>query len=132
MKSLPSPQHKRSMPKLIDGLINSSKPSDVLSWDYDVWTDGLSHANNATADRGELHAIYANGAGTSGTLNKDAILAVDGSINGVMKAVDGGVITNFGELNALRTSTGQSGDWHAGKRRDGNQQRDDQLRAVYR
>ena len=94
--------------ELIDGLINSSKPSDVLSWDYDVWTDGLSHANNATADRGELHAIYANGAGTSGTLNKDAILAVDGSINGVMKAVDGGVITNFGELNALRTSTGQS------------------------
>ena len=94
--------------ELIDGLINSSKPSDVLSWDYDVWTDGLSHANNATADRGELHAIYANGAGTSGTLNKDAILAVDGSINGVMKAVDGGVITNFGELNTLRTSTGQS------------------------
>lgn len=94
--------------ELIDGLINSSKPSDVLSWDYDVWTDGLSHANNATADRGELHAIYANGAGTSGTLNKDAILAVDGSINGVMKAVDSGVITNFGELNALRTSTGQS------------------------
>lgn len=94
--------------ELIDGLINSSKPSDVLSWDYDVWTDGLSHVNNATAGRGELHAIYANGAGTSGTLNKDAILAVDGSINGVMKAVDGGVITNFGELNALRTSTGQS------------------------
>ncbi|SUX75026.1 Type V secretory pathway, adhesin AidA [Citrobacter freundii] len=94
--------------ELIDGLINSSKPSDVLSWDYDVWTDGLSHTNNATAGRGELHAIYANGAGTSGTLNKDAILAVDGSINGVMKAVDGGVITNLGELNALRTSTGQS------------------------
>lgn len=94
--------------ELIDGLINSSKPSDVLSWDYDVWTDGLSHVNNATAGRGELHAIYANGAGTSGTLNKDAILAVDGSINGVMKAVDSGVITNFGELNALRTSTGQS------------------------
>lgn len=94
--------------ELIDALINSSKPSDVLSWDYDVWTDGLSHSNNATAGRGELHAIYANGADTSGTLNKDAIIAVDGSINGVMKAIDGGVITNLGELNALRTSTGQS------------------------
>ncbi|MBU5603196.1 autotransporter outer membrane beta-barrel domain-containing protein, partial [Citrobacter sp. S55_ASV_140] len=52
--------------------------------------------------------IYANGAGTAGTLNKDAMIAVDGSINGVMKAIDGGVITNQGELNALRTSTGQS------------------------
>lgn len=93
---------------LIDSLINSSKPADVLSWDYEVWTDGESHTNNATAGRGELHAIYANGAGTSGTLNKDAIIAVDGSINGVMKAIDGGVITNLGELNALRTSTGQS------------------------
>lgn len=94
--------------ELIDGLINSSKSSDVLTWDYDVWTDGLSHSNNATAGRGELHAIYANGAGTSGTLNKDAIIAVDGSINGVMKSLSGGVITNLGELNALRTSTGQS------------------------
>lgn len=94
--------------ELIDGLINSSKSSDVLTWDYDVWTDGLSHSNNATAGRGELHAIYANGAGTSGTLNKDAIIAVDGSINGVMKSLNGGVITNLGELNALRTSTGQS------------------------
>lgn len=93
---------------LIDSLINSSKPADVISWNYDVWTDGESHTNNATAGRGELHAIYANGAGTSGTLNKDAIIAVDGSINGVMKAIDGGVITNLGELNALRTSTGQS------------------------
>lgn len=94
--------------ELIDNLLTSSKPGDILSWDYDVWTDGLSHTNNATAGRGELHAIYANGAGTSGTLNKDAIIAVDGSINGVMKAIDGGVITNLGELNALRTSTGQS------------------------
>lgn len=94
--------------ELIDDLINSSKPSDVLTWDYDVWTDGLSHSNNATAGRGELHAIYANGAGTTGTLNQDAIIAVDGSINGVMKAIDGGVINNLGQLNALRTSTGQS------------------------
>ncbi|HAU5664176.1 TPA: autotransporter outer membrane beta-barrel domain-containing protein [Citrobacter freundii] len=93
---------------LIENLLTSGKPADILSWDYDVWTDGLSHTNNATAGRGELHAIYANGAGTSGTLNKDAIIAVDGSINGVMKAIDGGVITNLGELNALRTSTGQS------------------------
>ncbi|EMO6635767.1 autotransporter outer membrane beta-barrel domain-containing protein [Citrobacter freundii] len=93
---------------LIENLLTSGKPADILSWDYDVWTDGLSHTNNATAGRGELHAIYANGAGTSGTLNKDAIIAVDGSINGVMKAVNGGVITNLGELNALRTSTGQS------------------------
>lgn len=94
--------------ELIENLLTSGKPADILSWDYDVWTDGLSHTNNATAGRGELHAIYANGAGTSGTLNKDAIIAVDGSINGVMKAIDGGVITNLGELNALRTSTGQS------------------------
>ncbi|HAU5790920.1 TPA: autotransporter outer membrane beta-barrel domain-containing protein [Citrobacter freundii] len=93
---------------LIEYLLTSGKPADILSWDYDVWTDGLSHTNNATAGRGELHAIYANGAGTSGTLNKDAIIAVDGSINGVMKAINGGVITNLGELNALRTSTGQS------------------------
>lgn len=93
---------------LIENLLTSGKPADILSWDYDVWTDGLSHTNNATAGRGELHAIYANGAGTSGTLNKDAIIAVDGSINGVMKAINGGVITNLGELNALRTSTGQS------------------------
>ncbi|HBB4142961.1 TPA: autotransporter outer membrane beta-barrel domain-containing protein [Escherichia coli] len=93
---------------LIENLLTSVKPADILSWDYDVWTDGLSHTNNATAGRGELHAIYANGAGTSGTLNKDAIIAVDGSINGVMKAINGGVITNLGELNALRTSTGQS------------------------
>ncbi|WP_341516586.1 autotransporter outer membrane beta-barrel domain-containing protein [Citrobacter gillenii] len=92
---------------LIDGLINSSTPSDKLTWDYDVWTDGESHINNATAARGELHAIYANGAGTSGTLSKDAIIAVEGSIKGVMKAADGGVITNLGALNALRTSTGQ-------------------------
>ncbi|HGY3701467.1 TPA: autotransporter outer membrane beta-barrel domain-containing protein [Citrobacter freundii] len=94
--------------ELIENLLTSGKPADILSWDYDVWTDGLSHTNNATAGRGELHAIYANGAGTSGTLNKDAIIAVDGSINGVMKAINGGVITNLGELNALRTSTGQS------------------------
>lgn len=93
---------------LIENLLTSGKPADILSWDYDVWTDGLSHTNNATAGRGELHAIYANGAGTSGTLNKDAIIAVDGSINGVMKAINGGIITNLGELNALRTSTGQS------------------------
>lgn len=93
---------------LIENLLTSGKPADILSWDYDVWTDGLSHTNNATAGRGELHAIYANGAGTSGTLNKDAIIAVDGSINGVMKAINGGGITNLGELNALRTSTGQS------------------------
>ncbi|HAW7297036.1 TPA: autotransporter outer membrane beta-barrel domain-containing protein [Escherichia coli] len=93
---------------LIENLLTSGKPADILSWDYDVWTDGFSHTNNATAGRGELHAIYANGAGTSGTLNKDAIIAVDGSINGVMKAINGGVITNLGELNALRTSTGQS------------------------
>ena len=93
---------------LIENLLTSGKPADILSWDYDVWTDGLPHTNNATAGRGELHAIYANGAGTSGTLNKDAIIAVDGSINGVMKAINGGVITNLGELNALRTSTGQS------------------------
>lgn len=92
---------------LIDGLINSSTPSDKLTWDYDVWTDGESHTNNATAARGELHAIYANGTGTSGTLSKDAIIAVEGSIKGVMKAADGGVITNLGALNALRTSTGQ-------------------------
>ena len=119
--------------ELIDGLINSSKPSDVLSWDYDVWTDGLSHANNATADRGELHAIYANGAGTSGTLNKDAILAVDGSINGVMKAVDGGGYHKLWRTERITNVYGaEPGDWHAGKRRDGNQQRDDQLRAVYR
>ncbi|MDM2943033.1 autotransporter outer membrane beta-barrel domain-containing protein [Citrobacter sp. Cm038] len=94
--------------ELIENLLTSGKPADILSWDYDVWTDGLSHTNNATAGRGELHAIYANGAGTSGTLNKDAIIAVDGSINGVMKAINGGIITNLGELNALRTSTGQS------------------------
>ncbi|MDT0638614.1 autotransporter outer membrane beta-barrel domain-containing protein [Citrobacter werkmanii] len=94
--------------ELIDDLLTSGKSSDVISWDYDVWTDGESHSNNTTADRGELHAIYANGAGTAGTLNKDAMIAVDGSINGVMKAIDGGVITNLGELNALRTSTGQS------------------------
>ncbi|HDW3531573.1 TPA: autotransporter outer membrane beta-barrel domain-containing protein [Citrobacter freundii] len=94
--------------ELIENLLTSGKPADILSWDYDVWTDGLSHTNNATAGRGELHAIYANGAGTSGTLNKDAIIAVDGSINGVMKAINGEVITNLGELNALRTSTGQS------------------------
>ncbi|HGY3716309.1 TPA: autotransporter outer membrane beta-barrel domain-containing protein [Citrobacter gillenii] len=92
---------------LIDGLINSSTPSDELTWDYDVWTDGESHINNATAARGELHAIYANGAGTSGTLSEHAIIAVEGSIKGVMKAADGGVITNLGALNALRTSTGQ-------------------------
>lgn len=94
--------------ELIDDLLTSGKSSDVISWDYDVWTDGESHSNNTTAERGELHAIYANGAGTAGTLNKDAMIAVDGSINGVMKAIDGGVITNQGELNALRTSTGQS------------------------
>lgn len=94
--------------ELIDDLLTSGKSSDVISWDYDVWTDGESHSNNTTAERGELHAIYANGAGTAGTLNKDAMIAVDGSINGVMKAIDGGVITNLGELNALRTSTGQS------------------------
>lgn len=94
--------------ELIDDLLTSGKSSDVISWDYDVWTDGESHSNNTTADRGELHAIYANGAGTAGTLNKDAMIAVDGSINGVMKAIDGGIITNLGELNALRTSTGQS------------------------
>lgn len=92
----------------IDSLINSSKSSDELTWDYKVWTDGESHINNATAARGELHAIYANGAGTTGTLNKEAIIAVDGSINGVMKAIDGGVINNLGELNALRSSGGQS------------------------
>lgn len=92
----------------IDSLINSSKSSDKLTWDYKVWTDGESHINNATAARGELHAIYANGAGTTGTLNKEAIIAVDGSINGVMKAIDGGVINNLGELNALRSSGGQS------------------------
>ena len=92
----------------IDSLINSSQPSDELTWDYKVWTDGESHINNATAARGELHAIYANGAGTTGTLNKEAIIAVDGSINGVMKAIDGGVINNLGELNALRSSGGQS------------------------
>ncbi|EPJ3205953.1 autotransporter outer membrane beta-barrel domain-containing protein [Citrobacter freundii] len=92
----------------IDSLINSSQPSDELTWDYKVWTDGESHTNNATAARGELHAIYANGSGTTGTLNKEAIIAVDGSINGVMKAIDGGVINNLGELNALRSSGGQS------------------------
>ncbi|ECF2500798.1 hypothetical protein E1911_24180, partial [Salmonella enterica subsp. enterica serovar Virchow] len=46
---------------LIGKLIDSQKPSDELTWDYDVWTDSLSHSNNATAGRGELHAIYANG-----------------------------------------------------------------------
>lgn len=94
--------------EIIDGLLSSGKPSDVITWEYHVWTDGLSHTNNTTAPRGELHAVYANGAGTSGTLNQDAVLAVDGSIEGVMKATDGGVITNLGALNALRTSTGMS------------------------
>lgn len=54
----------------------------------------------------------------------DAIIAVDGSINGVMKAIDGGVINNLSQLNALRTHwIVESEDWHAGKRRYGNQQR---------
>lgn len=94
--------------ELIENVLSSGKKSDVITWDYDVWTDGLSHTNNTTAGRGELHAIYANGAGTTGTLNQGAMIAVDGSINGVMKAIDGGVITNLGELNALRSSGGQS------------------------
>ena len=34
---------------LIENLLTSGKPADILSWDYDVWTDGLSHTNNATA-----------------------------------------------------------------------------------
>lgn len=93
--------------QLIDSVMKKSENGALLTWDYDVWTDGLAHNNNATAAMGELHAIYANGQGTSGTLAKDAILAVDGSINGAMKARDGGTILNLGSLNALRTSTGQ-------------------------
>uniref|UniRef100_UPI0005CA51A2 hypothetical protein n=1 Tax=Citrobacter amalonaticus TaxID=35703 RepID=UPI0005CA51A2 len=63
--------------------------------------------NNTTAATGELHAIYANGLGTTGTLVAGATLAVDGSINGAMKADGGGSVVNEGALNVLRTSTGQ-------------------------
>ncbi|AST78865.1 TPA: autotransporter outer membrane beta-barrel domain-containing protein [Citrobacter farmeri] len=92
---------------LINQLLTSSTNADLLTWDYDVWTDGLAHTNNATAGTGELHAIYANGQDTTGTLAQGAILAVDGSINGAMKADGGGSVLNEGALNVLRTSTGQ-------------------------
>ncbi|WET39597.1 autotransporter outer membrane beta-barrel domain-containing protein [Citrobacter enshiensis] len=93
---------------LIDDLLKSDQAADSVNWDYDVWTDGLAHNNNATAGSGELHAVYANGQGTTGTIQDGSILAVDGSINGVMKASGGGVINNQGQLNALRTSGGLS------------------------
>lgn len=93
---------------LINGLLSSSTNGDILSWDYDVWVDGLAHTNNTTEGSGELHAIYANGQETSGTLAKDATLAVDGSINGAMKAIDGGTLVNEGALSVLRTSTGKA------------------------
>lgn len=92
---------------LINQLLTSSTNADLLTWDYDVWTDGQAHTNNTTAATGELHAIYANGQGTTGTLVAGATLAVDGSINGAMKADGGGSVVNEGALNVLRTSTGQ-------------------------
>ncbi|MDE5205845.1 hypothetical protein PYX06_11755 [Citrobacter amalonaticus] len=88
-------------------MLTSSTNADLLTWDYDVWTDGEAHINNTTAGRGELHAIYANGEGATGTLAAGATLAVDGSINGAMKADSKGSVVNDGNLNVLRTSTGQ-------------------------
>lgn len=93
---------------LISSVLQSDTATGTVDWEYKVWTDGLSHTNNATLQNTELHAIYAHGAGASGTLTQDSVLAVDGSINGVMKAIEGAVITNQGSLNALRTSKGHS------------------------
>ena len=93
---------------LISSVLQSDTATGTVDWEYKVWTDGLSHTNNATLQNTELHAIYAHGAGASGTLTQDSVLAVDGSINGVMKATEGAVITNQGSLNALRTSKGHS------------------------
>lgn len=92
---------------LINQLLTSGTNADLLTWDYDVWTDGQAHTNNTTAATGELHAIYANGQGTTGTLVAGTTLAVDGSINGAMKADGEGSIVNEGALNVLRTATGQ-------------------------
>lgn len=94
--------------KLIISVLQSDTVTGSVDWKYQVWKDGQSHTNNATIGNTELHAVYAHGAGATGTVTKDSVLAVDGSINGVMKGTDGAVITNQGSLNALRTSTGHS------------------------
>ncbi len=94
--------------KLITSVLQSDTVTGSVDWKYQVWKDGKSHDNNATIGNTELHAVYAHGAGATGTVTKDSVLAVDGSINGVMKGTDGAVITNQGSLNALRTSTGHS------------------------
>lgn len=93
---------------LISSVLQSDTVTGSVDWQYQVWKDGKSHTNNATIGNTELHAVYAHGAGATGTVTKDSVLAVDGSINGVMKGADGAVITNQGSLNALRTSTGHS------------------------
>nr|WP_153879367.1 autotransporter outer membrane beta-barrel domain-containing protein [Citrobacter freundii] len=94
--------------KLINSVLKSDTVTGSVDWQYQVWKDGKSHTNNATIGNTELHAVYAHGAGATGTVTKESVLAVDGSINGVMKGTDGAVITNQGSLNALRTSTGHS------------------------
>ncbi|MFQ0832450.1 autotransporter outer membrane beta-barrel domain-containing protein [Citrobacter gillenii] len=94
--------------KLISSVLKSDTVTGSVDWQYQVWKDGKSHTNNATIGNTELHAVYAHGAGATGTVTKESVLAVDGSINGVMKGTDGAVITNQGSLNALRTSTGHS------------------------
>lgn len=94
--------------KLITSVLQSDTVTGSVDWDYKVWTDGEGHTNNATIGNTELHAVYAHGAGATGTVTQDSVLAVDGSINGVMKGTEGAVITNQGSLNVLRTSTGHS------------------------
>lgn len=89
-------------------LASNTTDAGTVDWDYKVWTDSLSHTNNATLANTELHAIYADGLLATGTLAAGSILAVDGSIDGAMKGQDGAVITNQGSLNVLRTSTGQA------------------------
>ncbi|EIG1054610.1 autotransporter-associated beta strand repeat-containing protein [Salmonella enterica subsp. enterica serovar Napoli] len=87
---------------IITGLLNQAQ-STQINLTYNVWEDRLAHTNNATIGSGDLRVILANGTGATGTVTADSSLAVDG-VSAVMDAVDGGVITNNGTINAWRSS----------------------------
>lgn len=73
---------------------------ETVGWEYKAWSDGGVHNNAATAPLGNINAIYATGANARGEIAAGAALAVTGSVNGVLRADQGALLVNNGELSA--------------------------------
>ncbi|TDX19127.1 fibronectin-binding autotransporter adhesin [Buttiauxella sp. BIGb0552] len=87
---------------IITGMLGKEENTSI-NLTYHVWDDKGVHNNNATQPTGDLNVIYATGAQATGLVTADGSLAVDGA-SAVMRADNGGVITNDGAINAWRSS----------------------------